>query len=292
MGTFTRLLVAAALLASQLVTPAPTAAASLAIMIGAGDIASCQSNGDEATAALVARQGGTVFTLGDNAYDRGTGWQFRHCYAHSWGAFLTRTRPAAGNHDFQTTGGDGYFDYFGARAGSRPTGWYAYNRGAWRVYVLNSNCDAVGGCFVGSKQQRWLAADLAAHPHQCVLAYWHHPRFSSGYHGNQKQVRGFWVTLYHAGADVVLNGHDHDYERFALQDPSGRADAARGIREFVVGTGGAERRPMGSPHANSQVRNASTFGVLKLVLRPGTYHWQFLPAGSSSFDDSGSGTCH
>jgi hypothetical protein len=157
--------------------------------------------------------------------------------------------------------------------------------------VLNSNCTQVGGCFVGSAQQRWLAADLAAHPHQCVLAYWHHPRFSSGFHGNQKQVRGFWVTLYTAGAEIVLNGHDHDYERFALQDPSGGADPARGIREFVVGTGGTTLRPLGPRHANSQVSNADTLGVLKLVLRDGRYAWYFLPA-RGSFTDSGSGTCH
>jgi hypothetical protein len=293
MGRSLRLLLAGVLGASLLIGPPGGAAgATTAVLVGAGDIASCSTAADQRTAGLLDGIGGTVFTAGDNAYPRGTLWQFRHCYAASWGRHFDRTRPAAGNHDYGTPGAAGYFDYFRWRAGHRGKGWYAYNRGTWRIYVLNSNCAEVGGCYVGSRQERWLRADLAAHPHRCVLAYWHHPRFSSGFHGNQKQVRGFWVTLYGAGADIVVNGHDHDYERFAPQDYSANADPANGIREFVVGSGGAERRAMEAPHANSEVSNAKTYGVLKLTLRDGSYAWRFVGVPGSTFTDSGSDTCH
>jgi hypothetical protein len=294
MGRTTRLLLAGVLGAGLLIGPPGegAAGASIAVLVGAGDIATCSSWADQRTARLLDDIGGTVFTAGDNAYPRGTLWQFRHCYAPSWGRHFDRTRPAVGNHEYATADADGYFDYFRWRAGERGKGWYAYNRGTWRIYVLNSNCSEVGGCYVGSRQERWLRADLAAHPRQCVLAIWHHPRYSSGFHGNQNQVRGFWVTLYDAGADVVVNGHDHDYERFAPQDYSANADPERGIREFVVGTGGAERRPMETLRGNSEVANASTFGVLKLTLRAGSYAWRFVGVPGSTFTDSGSDACH
>jgi 3',5'-cyclic AMP phosphodiesterase CpdA len=288
-----RMLVAAAIVGSGLIAPHPAAAGGkLAILVGAGDIASCGGHNDDATAAVVARQGGVVFTAGDNVYDVGSYQEFLDCYAPSWGRFKDRTSPAPGNHDYDTPGGAGYYRYFGARAGTAGKGWYAYNRATWRIYVLNSNCSAVGGCSMGSPQQRWLAADLAAHPHRCVLAYWHHPRFSSGKHGNNLDVQGFWITLYRAGAELVVNGHDHDYERFAKQNYYGQRRPYHGIREFVVGTGGAGLRPFPSLLANSVVSRADTFGVLKLVLRPGKYSWQFLPAAGGTFTDSGRGVCH
>ena len=287
------MLVAAAIVGSGLIAPHPAAAGGkLAILVGAGDIASCGSRHDDATAAVVARQGGIVFTAGDNVYDVGSYQEFLDCYAPSWGRFKDRTFPAPGNHDYDTPGGTGYYRYFGARAGTAGKGWYAYNRATWRLYVLTSNCAAVGGCSMGSPQQRWLAADLAAHPHRCVLAYWHHPRFSSGKHGNNLDVQGFWITLYRADAEVIINGHDHDYERFAKQNYNGQRRPYHGIREFVVGTGGAGLRPFGPLLANSVVSRADTFGVLKLVLRPGKYSWQFLPAAGGTFTDSGRGLCH
>ena len=293
MGRILRTAMAALLAAGLLIGPAPAADGSTtAVLVGAGDIARCDASQDQATARLLDGIGGTVFTAGDNAYTRGTLWQFRHCYASSWGRHLRRTRPAPGNHDYETARAAGYFGYFGWRAGDASRGWYRYDRGTWRIYVLNSNCSEVGGCYMGSRQQRWLAADLAAHPRDCVLAIWHHPRFSSGYHGNQTQVRGLWVTLYNAGADVILNGHDHDYERFAPQDYSGNADPMNGVREFVVGTGGAEQRSLRARKPNSEVSSDSAFGVLKLSLHPGSYDWQFVPVAGDSFTDSGSAACH
>lgn len=277
--------------ASLGIGPVPARGATTAVVVGAGDIASCSSRGDQQTANLLDGIGGTVFTAGDNAYARGTRWQFRHCYAVSWGRHLTRTRPSPGNHDYETAGAAGYFDYFGWRAGKRGQGWYAYDRGTWRIYALNSNCGEVG-CTIGSRQQRWLAADLAAHPHQCVLAYWHHPRFSSGAHGNQVQVRGLWVTLYRAGADVIVNGHDHDYERFAPQSPSSAADPANGIREFVVGTGGKSLKGFDVIKPNSQLRSTGTYGVLRMTLHPGSYDWKFQPEAGKSFTDAGTQACH
>ncbi|HEY6057230.1 MAG TPA: phosphodiester glycosidase family protein [Candidatus Limnocylindrales bacterium] len=273
-------------------TPAPGAASSAeAVLVGAGDIASCGLDEDGQTASVVSAIDGTVFTAGDNAYESGTPSEFRDCYGPTWGTLLSRTRPAPGNHDYVTSGASGYFGYFGARAGTAGQGWYAYDLGAWRIYSLNSNCADVG-CGAGSAQEQWLKADLAANPRQCVAAIWHHPEFSSGQHGNSTAMRAVWDDLYAADADVVINGHDHDYERFAPQTPAGAASAARGIREFVVGTGGAAIRPFATVRANSQVRNAATHGVLKLTLRSGAYGWEFLPAGSGTFRDSGQANCH
>jgi hypothetical protein len=271
-------------------TPSPTPAAA-AVLVGAGDIASCDLTADTATANVVAGIAGTVFTAGDNAYETGSLANYADCYDPTWGAFLDRTWPVPGNHEYETPGAAGYFDYFGARAGTGGTGWYAYDLGAWRIYALNSNC-AVVGCAAGSAQEQWLRADLAASPRACVLAYWHHPRFSSGEHGNDPEVAPLWNALYEAGAEVIVNGHDHDYERFAPQTPTGAANAATGIREFVVGTGGAALRAFSTVRANSQVRNSTTYGAIKLTLSPTGYAWQFVAAGGATFKDSGSGTCH
>jgi hypothetical protein len=271
--------------------PIADAATSDPVLVGAGDIASCGGSGDSATAAIIRNISGTVFTAGDNAYPSGSSAQFAGCYDPSWGAFRLRTRPAAGNHDYETAAASAYFAYFGTLAGNPRYGFYAYNRGTWRIYVLNSNCWAVGGCAAGSPQERWLRNDLARYPRQCVLAYWHHPLFSSGPHGNNASVRPLWNDLYAAGAELVVNGHDHDYERFAPQSPSGVATSP-GVREIVVGTGGDSHYSFATIRANSQVRNATTYGVLKLTLHAASYSWQFIPVAGSSFRDSGTTSCH
>jgi hypothetical protein len=267
-------------------------ATSDAVLIGAGDIADCGSDGDEATAKLLDSLAGTVFTLGDNAYELGTPSEFRRCYDPSWGRQLDRTRPVAGNHDYLTKDALGYFGYYGAAAGDPKRGWYAYDIGAWRVYALNSNCALVGGCEAGSAQERWLRGDLAANPRECVLAMWHHPRFSSGMHGNDRITGDLWTDLYDAGAELVLNGHDHDYERFGPQTPGGRADPGRGIVEMVVGTGGRSHYAFETIRANSVVRDDTTFGVLRLVLSAGGWSFEFVPVTGGTYIDSGSAACH
>jgi acid phosphatase type 7 len=262
-------------------------------VLAAGDIASCTTSGDEQTAALLDTLPGTVLTLRDTVYDDGSASQFARCYAPSWGRFRDRTYPAPGNHDYQTAGASGYYGFFGPRAGQPGNGWYSFNLGRWHLIALNSNCNAVGGCQPGSEQERWLWADLAAHPARCTLAFWHHPRFSSGTtHGSDPAVGGLWVALYQAGADVVLVGHEHNYERFAPLDPQGRVDPARGVRELVVGTGGRSHYSFGSPLPGSEARNSDSFGLLQLQLRPTGYTWRFLPAQGGSFQDSGAGSCH
>jgi PKD repeat protein len=258
------------------------------ILVGAGDIADCAGPGDEATAALLDGIGGTVFVLGDNVYPNGSLQQYRDCYAHSWGRHASRTRPTPGNHEYNTAGGAGYYDYFGGIAGPRGAGYYSYDLGAWHVVVLNSNIDRNAG----SAQVRWLRADLAAHTSECTIAYWHHPRFSSSKHGDDASVGAFWDALYEAGVEIVLGGHDHVYERFAPQSPAARPDAQRGIRAFVVGTGGKAKYDFGKPRPNSEVRSTGTPGVLKFTLRPGSYDWEFVPVPGASFRDVGTGDCH
>jgi acid phosphatase type 7 len=264
-----------------------------AILVGAGDIADCRDlAGAEATAKLLEKIPGTVMAVGDLAYPDGSKENFQ-CYGKTWGRVKTRTRPSPGNHEFRAAGATPYFEYFGAAAGDPKTGYYSYELGAWHIIVLNSECKDVGGCEAGSPQETWLRLDLAAHPVACTLAYWHKPLFSSGgAHGNDLTVKPLWQALYEANADLIIGGHDHDYERFAPQTPDGEADPARGIREFVVGTGGKNHRPFGEPKPNSEVRDATAFGVLKLTLKPKGYDWQFIPEAGKSFTDSGSGTCH
>jgi acid phosphatase type 7 len=263
------------------------------VLIGAGDIADCTDlTGAEATAKLLEANPGTVMAVGDLAYPNGTKENFE-CYGRTWGRVKARTRPAVGNHEFHTLGATYYFSYFGDAAGDPKTGYYSYDLGAWHIIVLNSECIEVGGCNVGSAEEKWLRADLTAHPVACTLAYFHKPLFSSGgAHGDDLELLPIWQALYGANADVVVNGHDHDYERFAPQTPLAQPDLQRGIREFVVGTGGKNHRPFVAPHANSEVRNADAFGVLKLTLRSGAYDWQFLPEAGKTFSDSGTGSCH
>ncbi len=256
-------------------------------LVGAGDIADCGSDGDEATAALLDAIPGTVFTAGDNAYDSGTATEFATCYEPSWGRHKDRTRPTLGNHDVRTDDGGPYYDYFGASAGQRGRGYYSYDIGAWHAVALNSNTDVDAG----SPQLQWLAADLAANPALCTVAYWHHPRFSSGDHGNDRSMGPMWDVLYAGGVDVVVNGHDHNYERFAPQSPAGTADPQRGIRQFVAGTGGRGLRSVGSPEANSEVRDDQAHGVLELTLFDTGYEWEFIPIDGQDFRDSGSAAC-
>jgi hypothetical protein len=276
-------------------TPAPrTAPAPGAdpVLLAAGDIADCDSDGDEATAKLLDGLSGTVAALGDTVYESGTPQQFADCYDPTWGRHKRRTRPAVGNHEYLTSGAAGYFGYFGAAAGDPAKGYYSYDLGSWHVVVLNSNCTPVGGCGAGSPQETWLRQDLAAHPTKCTLAYWHHPLFNFGEHGNDLNVQALWQALYEAGAEIVLSGHDHNYQRWTPQTPSGTQDDARGIREFVVGTGGKNHYALGAPPPNVEASNDETFGILQLTLHPDSYDWQFLPIAGQSFTDTGSGACH
>jgi len=259
------------------------------VFVGAGDIAMCDAlEPARQTGQLLRTIGGTVFVLGDNAYFSGSAREYRDCYDPTWGSERGRTRPVPGNHEYDgASAGIPYFSYFGTQAGTAGLGYYSYDLGAWHIIALNSNLSPTES----SPQGVWLRNDLAANRAKCTLAYWHHPLFTSSQNGPQNFTRDFWRQLYAAGADVVLNGHDHDYERFAPQNPSHVATSI-GIREFVVGTGGAEHTPFTASSANSQVFNANTFGALKLTLHPTGYNWQFVPEAGRAFTDSGSGPCH
>jgi hypothetical protein len=258
--------------------------------VGAGDIAMLGGQA-EATALLLDSIPGTVFTLGDNTYPWGLADEFANYYDPTWGRHKWRTRPAAGNHDY----GDGhrphdasaYFDYFGPSAGDPDKGYYSFDLANWHIIVLNSEIDLRAG----SVQEQWLRADLAAHPSLCTLAYAHNPLFGSGDQGNSLRMLPVWRALYDAGAEVVLAGHDHDYEQFAPQRPDGTADSVRGIREFVIGTGGATLLPFKTIQPNSLVRNVDTHGVLKLTLLGDGYRWRFIPVAGKTFSDSGSAAC-
>ena len=232
-----------------------------------------------------------VLTLGDEQYVQGRLDSFLTQYGPTWGRRKAITHPAPGDHEYMS-GALGYYQYFGKAAGNPLHPYYSFNLGSWHIIALNSACAVAGGCTKGSPQERWLAADLKAHPNKCTLAFWHEPLFSSGGHGGDMGYMPFWQDLYQAGAEIVLNGHDHDYERFAPQTPSGALDPAQGIREFVVGTGG---KNLGTFHTrirpNSEVRSR-TFGVLELRLHPTSFDWSFVPIAGSTFTDSGSGTCH
>ncbi|HEY9623617.1 MAG TPA: metallophosphoesterase [Crinalium sp.] len=233
-----------------------------------------------------------VLPLGDEQYDNGALADFQQSYDLTWGRLNSIAHPVPGNHEYHTSGASGYFRYFGAIAGDPAKGYYSYDLVSWHLVALNSTCSAVGGCGANSPQVRWLKADLAAHPSQCTLAYWHQPRFSSGPHGSDRAYDAFWQALYAAGAEVVLNGHDHTYERFAPQAPGSRADAAHGIREFVVGTGGRSVYSFTSTQPNSEVRKTGIYGVLKLTLHPDSYDWEFSAIPGTPFTDSGHDSCH
>lgn len=275
------------------------------VIVAAGDIvcgtgtstsALCE---DVATAALIGSiNPGAVLLLGDNQYENGTYSDFVNFYQQSWGAYKSITVPVVGNHEYQTANASGYFDYFNGigvqsgAAGDRAKGYYSQDIGTWHVVVLNSNCASVGGCGAGSAQEQWLRADLAAHSNACTLAAWHHPRFSSGVHGNDATVQPLWQALYDFHADLVLSGHDHNYERFGPQTATGTLDNVRGIRSFVVGTGGKELRVLGTTKANSELRNNNSLGILKLTLHAENYDWQFASIPGHTLTDAGSAACN
>ncbi len=257
----------------------------------AGDIASCSSPGDEATADILDRLGGLVVPLGDTVYESGTPTEYANCYDPSWGRHLARSRPIVGDHEYDTPNAAGYYDYFGAAAGSPSEGYYSYDVGEWHVSALNSYCYEVGTC--EAAMETWLEQDLEANPRTCTVVLLHEPLFSSGnIHGNNPGMQYLWQIMYTAGVDVVLSGSEHIYERFAPQRPSGVADPQRGIREFIVGTGGRGHYGIGTVKPNSEVRNADTFGVLRMTLHADSYDWKFVPEAGKTFTDSGSTGCH
>jgi len=268
------------------------------VLVGAGDIASCKNpEGARATAKLIEQIPGTVFAAGDLAYEIGSAEEFKNCYGPTWGRFKDRTRPALGNHEYLNPDAQAYFEYWGARAGPAGKGYYSYDLAAWHIVVLNTNCNArnLGGCAAGSPQETWLKEDLSKHPDTCILAYGHHTLFSSGVfkrHAVHPELKPLWEDLYAAHADLVLAGHEHSYERFAPQDPEGKADPVNGIREIVAGTGGRSHDLLGFATPNSEAREWNTFGVLKLTLSPGKYTWEFIPEEGKTFRDAGNGACH
>jgi hypothetical protein len=275
--------------------PVVVAAGDLVCGTGTSATAPCKH---AETAALVTSIAPTAAILmGDIQYEQATLSDFNTYYQPTWGAHKAITWPAPGNHEYLTSGAAGYFDYYNGvgvqtgRAGTRGQGWYSYNLGAWHIIALNSNCTSIGGCGAGSLQETWLRADLAANPVACTLAYWHHPLFSSGAHGNNTSMQALWQALYDHGADLVLAGHDHNYERFAPQTATGALDASRGIRSFVVGTGGKEMRPFGVVKANSEFRNSNSLGLLRLTLHASSYDWQFAPIPGHTLNDAGSASC-
>ena len=270
------------------------------IVYAAGDIADCTRappawSGAADTARLVEAElalhaRAAVLTLGDNVYQRGSVRAYADCYGPTWGRFKARTYPAPGNHEYATPNAAGYFGYFGSVAAH---GYYSVKLGAWRVISLDSNLKGAAH----KAQMAWLEQELAGNGERCTLAYWHHPLYSSGGHGDVGNMRDAWQLLYRAGAELVLSGHDHNYERFAPQDADGRHDAGRGIRQFVVGTGGAFLTPFRWPWKNSEMRDNNRTGVLKLVLRDASYEWEFLEAAYNGFPygqnaDRGAGRCH
>ena len=283
-------------------TPSPTAPP--VTVVAAGDIACAPTSAyfnaglgtadlcrQASTADLIGQLGAdAVLVPGDVQYENGSYANFMASYDLSWGRYKSVTYPVPGNHEYGVPGAAGYFQYFGARAGDPQKGYYSFNLGGWHVVALNSNCAAVGGCGAGSPQERWLRDDLAAHPNRCTLAYWHHPLFSSGKHGGNPATAALWSALTDAGAELALVGHDHHYERFAPQTAAGVADP-RGLRQFLVGTGGKSHYAVTGAKPNSEVRDGNTHGVLELKLAATGYSWRFVPAAGGTFTDAGSAAC-
>lgn len=287
--SWARAAVTALTLASSCADPGPSIdEGETVVLVGAGDIADCLSHGDEATAALLDTIPGTVFTLGDNVYPHGSSEFFANCYEPTWGRHKARTRPAVGNHEYIGDSGSAYFQYFGAAAGEPGQGYYSYDVGEWHVIVLNTELD-VG---YGSTQYRWLLADLLRNQRRCMLAYMHHPRYSSDVSYADRRLMVIWSTMQRFGVDLAVAGHDHAYERF---DPMTHVQtwAPNGIRQFVVGTGGADPNfaPTSKRAYGSVVRQEGVYGLLKLTLRPRSYSWEFIPSAGATFSDSGSAAC-
>lgn len=263
--------------------PLPSVGAGATLLLAVGDTGSCDGTHDEDVASLAARLPGTIALLGDVAYPDGSASDYADCFEPAWGPMLPRIRPAPGNHEYQTTDASGYFSEFGAAAGTPGEGWYSYQLGAWHVVVLNSNCEFVGGCDDGSPQLAWLKADLQAHPATCTLAYWHHPRFSTGRHGDDLQTEVLWSTLAAAGADLVLAGHDHGYQRIGPVDS---------MRSFVVGTGGRSLYEFPHPAGSqTELRANDSYGLLMLTLQEAAFEWRFVSTPDSSLVDAGSAAC-
>ena len=257
-----------------------------AVLVGAGDMAGCGMAAPVATAKLLDRIPGIVFTAGDNVYPVGSPTTYRECYGPNWGRHLWRTRPVPGNHDWDSSGSAAaYFDYFGP-VSMPPNGYYSYDAGAWHIVALNSNLAANAG----SAQYEWLTEDLAAAATPCMLIVWHHPLFSSGQNGSSGRMRDAWRLLHQWGAEIVVSGHDHTYERFAPQDAAGRATPT-GLRQFVVGTGGYALYDLGRRQPNSEVFENRTWRVIKFTLKRTSYEWEFVPIDGQTFRDSGSGSC-
>jgi hypothetical protein len=254
------------------------------VLVGAGDIAVCGSTATEQTAALIDRIDGTVFTAGDNAYPQGSASNFANCYEPTWGRHKHRTRPSPGNHEYETGSAAPYFAYFGPNAGPPGLGYYSFEAGAWHVVSLNSNVPASQG----TPQYQWLADDLGARNARCLAAIWHHPMFSSGPNGPSGAMRDIWQLLQQARAEIVINGHEHAYERFVPLDANRRPNPD-GLRQFIVGTGGAELYSFGMVAPESEVR-VSAYGVLKLNLTGDGYAWEFLGT-NGNIRDAGTGTC-
>jgi len=258
------------------------------VVLVAGDVAQCNVRGAQFTADIVqAMPDAIVLAPGDLAYENGSANDFARCYDPSWGKFKDRTWPAPGNHEYGTPGATGYFNYFGGRVGARDKGYYSVDIGQWHVVALNSNIDAD----VDSTQVAWLRKDLAANAGSCVLAFWHHPRYSSGIHGSYRRMQAVWETLHEHGVSIVIAAHDHHYERFAPLDAQGKKTTTRGIRSFVVGTGGARLYNFGLRGENSLAWHGATWGVLKLTLHADSYDWEFLSAQPTTFQDKGSSSC-
>jgi 3',5'-cyclic AMP phosphodiesterase CpdA len=258
------------------------------VLLAAGDVGQCGLPGARRTGELIRELSPhAVLALGDLAYRDGSAEEFARCYAPYWGAFREQTFPAPGNHDYRTAGAAGYFGYFGARAGDPARGYYSFDLGAWHIVSLNSNRELDPG----SPQLKWLSEDLRTHRQRCVLAYWHHPRYSSGPHGNDPRTQALWEILYRQGASVVLAGHDHVYERLSPMNATGERDDERGLHSFVVGTGGAQLYEQKELHALSEAWNNTAWGVLKLTLEADGYAWEFMPVAGASFQDAGRASC-
>ena len=275
--------------------PATTPRPVTVTIVAAGDIACDPAHNvgapadcdQAATAAQIGQLHPTaVLALGDTQYENGTAAGYKSVYGPTWGQYRSITYPAIGNHEYLTSGASGYFGYFGVPA------YYSYNLGNWHMVSLDSECSHVGGCGAGSRQEAWLLADLAANPSQCTLAYWHEPRWSSGEHSDAAQMSTIWADLVAARVDVVLSGHNHDYERFAPLNATGQPDPL-GTTEFVVGTGGKNHYGFtAAPLPGEVVRNDKSFGVIDMTLSPAGYSWKFVPAPGYTFTDSGSASCH
>jgi hypothetical protein len=279
----------------------PTQAPSVGTVGIAGDIACSAADNATATARRchqmatsdLLRSVGIVITTGDNQYERGELSEFEKSYAASWGRFLDKTYPSVGNHDYLTPEASGYFSYFGARAGDPAEGWYAFDYAGWHFIALNSNCTPAGGCGPSSPQVRWLKGDLAKSTARCTVAFWHKPRWASGQYADDDRYAAFWQTLYEGNAEIVLNGHDHNYQRYAPLDPRGVRDDARGLRQYIVGTGGRSHYPvLDGPIPNREAADDTTFGILELTLHDGAYDWRFVPEAGDTYHDRGSGVCH